>query len=125
MLPHAPPAAHAATEASNGVNLEQLADHQPRRGGEQLVARDAPTHDPREHIHLRAAVEWRLACDELIEQDAQRPPIDRRRVAGAADSLGREVLGRAADGEGAVLDDLRKAKVHHLQRRAWCEGSDK
>ena len=59
-------------------------------------------------------MEGRAARDQLIEQYAQGPPVHGIVVARTADSLWREVLGSAAHGEGAILDDLGETKVDHL-----------
>ena len=64
--------------------------------------------------------EWRIAGQELIDQNAQSPPVHCRRVALVMDHLGGEVLGRAAKRvslHGMVpiaAEALGKAKVDQL-----------
>jgi hypothetical protein len=41
-----------------------------------------------------------LADEELVDQDAEGPPVDGGAVAGVADDLGREVFGRSAQSIG-------------------------
>ena len=56
-----------------------------------------------------------LSTHQLVREHAQRPPIHRAVVSLVADDLWCEVVGGAAKGPGAVLDDLRKSKVDELE----------
>ena len=64
--------------------------------------------------------EWRVACQELIDEDPQSPPVDGRGVTLVVDDLWREILWRPA--ERVRLDRpvplipqaLREPKVHEL-----------
>jgi hypothetical protein len=65
--------------------------------------------------------EWRIARQELVNQDSQRPPIHGRGVALVLNHLGGEILGGAAerirlDGVAgiAVPEALGEAKVDEL-----------
>lgn len=50
-------------------------------------------------------VEFTHLSDEHLEnQDAQAPPVDRPRVRGLGEHLGREELGRAAERAGAIAE---------------------
>ena len=59
-------------------------------------------------------VERRVARKHFEDQHAQRPPVDELVVALALDDLWSQVLRRAAEGVGAVADDLGKAEVGDL-----------
>lgn len=49
--------------------------------------------------------------NHLVDQHPQRPPVHRLTVALVLQDLGRQVLGRPAEGEGAILDCLGEAEV--------------
>jgi hypothetical protein len=59
--------------------------------------------------------EGRVAGEHLEGEDAKRPPVDGLAVPLRQHNLGCEVLGRAAQCEGTVLDDLGEAKVCDAQ----------
>ena len=72
-----------------------------RRGRRRLGREgDVPVHDLVVDLHGLRVPERRLPDQELVQQDAQRPPVDGGAVARVVDDLGREVLGRAAEGVG-------------------------
>uniref|UniRef100_A0A8R7UP35 Uncharacterized protein n=1 Tax=Triticum urartu TaxID=4572 RepID=A0A8R7UP35_TRIUA len=62
---------------------------------------------------VAGALEGRGAVQQLVEEDAEGPPVDGAAVAVAADDLGRQVLVRADEGHGARARRLG----HELQRR--------
>mmetsp|Transcript_31684 Transcript_31684/g.69278 ORF Transcript_31684/g.69278 Transcript_31684/m.69278 type:complete len:328 (-) Transcript_31684:764-1747(-) len=59
-------------------------------------------------------VKRRVAREHLVDKDAQRPPVDCLAMPLGEDDLRRQVLGRAAQCPGAVLDALGEAKVGHF-----------
>ena len=66
-------------------------------------------------------VERRKADEHLVEEDAERPPVDFLAVADSHDHFRRQVLGRAAKGLGLGAVDLRAAigdVVAKTRRRA-------
>ena len=90
-----------------------------RGGGAHLgeILRDLvfAAHDLVVGIDLALGDEGRLADEHLVDEDAERPPVGADVVALVGDDLGREVLGRAAEGPRAVLDVLGEAKVHKFE----------
>mmetsp|Transcript_15445 Transcript_15445/g.34065 ORF Transcript_15445/g.34065 Transcript_15445/m.34065 type:complete len:291 (-) Transcript_15445:1126-1998(-) len=72
-------------------------------------------HDLLEHGLAVAAVERRQACDHLVQQRPQGPPVHRPAVPLSSQHLGRNVLGRAAEAvrpRGVVAHPLfREAEV--------------
>lgn len=85
----------------------------PRR---RVREHDAALHDLGVDLHRVLVQERRLAEQELVQQDAERPPVDGHAVARVADDLGRQVLRGAAEGVGlALAEPLREAEVHQLQ----------
>lgn len=55
-----------------------------------------------------------IAGEHFVQQDAERPPVDSAAVTTALNDLRSEVLGRTAEGPGAVFHLLGKAKVGDL-----------
>ena len=96
-----------------------------RGGGAHLgeILRDLvfAAHDLVVGIDLALGDEGRLADEHLVDEDAERPPVGADVVALVGDDLGREVLGRAAEGPRAVLDVLGEAKVTNLDETLGVE----
>ena len=53
--------------------------------------------------------------EHLVDEDAERPPVDALAVADPEEGLGREVLGRAAHGPRAVCHALGEAERAQLE----------
>ena len=103
--------AHAAAR----VTLEQPPDEVPQLGGVGLAVElrvgDLLGEDVLEGGLLGVALERRAAVDELVEEDAEGPPVDAVAVATPAHELRREVLVRAH----AVLGARRRRLGHELE----------
>ena len=72
--------------------------------------------DRLEQLHPVLVSEGREACDHLMNEAAQAPPVDVDLVAHFLDDFGRQVLGSAADGGGCLFggEDLGEAEVREL-----------
>ena len=102
-------------EARVRVDAEQVAQQLDRRVGDAVGVLDLGGEDVLERLDLLGAREWREAGEQLEEEDAERPPVDRAAVPLARDDLGREVVGRAAQRPRAFVDDLGEAEVGDLE----------
>mmetsp|Transcript_24197 Transcript_24197/g.63890 ORF Transcript_24197/g.63890 Transcript_24197/m.63890 type:complete len:496 (-) Transcript_24197:329-1816(-) len=120
MLAQRQPAAAGLVAAQPVLHL----DSQQRVDEDPPLVRDEPlldlkpaAHDVLEHLELGDGDEGRLQVDQLVREHAEAPPVHKERVAVPQDDLGREVLGRAADGPRALVrrDDLGEAKVDNLE----------
>ena len=89
----------AGTHALFRVPIEQAGEEVLRGGRDDLGPREMQGLREDLSVHLVGVlvVEGREARQHLVEQDAQRPPVDRLGVALAEQQLGREVLGSAAE----------------------------
>lgn len=90
----------------------------PLREGQETLAADRLL----EYLRLPRVREGRLAAQELVQEAAQRPVVDRLVVPAGKHQLGCEVVGGTAEGEGLVLQDafllerdaLGEPEVDHL-----------
>mmetsp|Transcript_19967 Transcript_19967/g.50891 ORF Transcript_19967/g.50891 Transcript_19967/m.50891 type:complete len:282 (-) Transcript_19967:1571-2416(-) len=73
------------------------------------------------HVHLARALERRLAEQHLVHEHAKCPVVRCQPMPLALDHLGRQVVGRAAGGEGLPLDALGEAEVGKLHVAAAVE----
>mmetsp|Transcript_20222 Transcript_20222/g.60416 ORF Transcript_20222/g.60416 Transcript_20222/m.60416 type:complete len:489 (-) Transcript_20222:378-1844(-) len=129
---------------THGVPVEALVPLSPAevlgaaRPHRQAVVRVGPQQPGDEHLRITLALlrelhavdalqhllvgglrelraEGRLPGEQLVEEDAQAPPVLRLPVAQPRDHLGRQVVRRAAGGVGLVRDELRQPHVSDLE----------
>ncbi|GIX65720.1 ATP-dependent RNA helicase [Babesia caballi] len=101
-----------AAEALARVHDEQLADevlHLEPHGEREA---DVVVEGEVVGRHRVGGVEGRRPGQDLVHENAQRPPVGLDAVAALQKDLGREVVVRAADGVRPVAHLLREAKVH-------------
>ena len=66
-------------------------------------------------VHRIVILEWRVASEHFIEQDAQSPPINSKTMTLIKQYFWRDILGRSANRIRTFLDDLRESEIDHLQ----------
>lgn len=97
------------------VDLQQIAQDVLQVGAEVRREPQSAADDLLVDLDRLVGEEGWIAGGHLIQQHAQRPPVDRLVVALAEDDLRREVLGRAAQRPRAPFHPLGKAEIGHLQ----------
>mmetsp|Transcript_39142 Transcript_39142/g.86039 ORF Transcript_39142/g.86039 Transcript_39142/m.86039 type:complete len:527 (+) Transcript_39142:133-1713(+) len=102
-------------ESPRDVLLQELSDEVFGIGIDVGRVVDSPVKDLLVRLQRLLCLKRRVAVEHLVEEDAQRPVVDRLPMALLEDDFGRQVLWRAAESPGAVLDQLGKAKVCQLQ----------
>merc|ERR1719491_2758369 len=101
--------------ALRSVRREQLAHQVARMRLEVTRELELALQDLLVDTEGVLVVKRRVPGQHLVDEDAQCPPIDALAVAFALDDLGREVLGRAAEGPRPVLYLLGEAKIGDLE----------
>mmetsp|Transcript_14195 Transcript_14195/g.36791 ORF Transcript_14195/g.36791 Transcript_14195/m.36791 type:complete len:261 (-) Transcript_14195:1694-2476(-) len=96
------------------VACEQAVDKRARDAVEEERVRHVLCEDVVVDIHRVLRLERRVPRDELKDEHAKGPPVGGTIVPLVLDDLGREVVGRAAEGVRLRLHNLGKAKVHDL-----------
>eukprot|EP00048_Salpingoeca_helianthica_P009916 m.142572 g.142572 ORF g.142572 m.142572 type:complete len:503 (+) comp14974_c15_seq5:472-1980(+) len=102
--------------------LSRVLDQEPLDDGHGLAGQpdgkeDLVFENRREKLVLRFRIEWRLAGQHFVEEDAESPPIYTRAVRLLLDDLGGNVVGGATEGGGKLLSCnpfLAHAKVCNL-----------
>eukprot|EP00968_Pinguiococcus_pyrenoidosus_P022248 scaffold3100_cov248-Pinguiococcus_pyrenoidosus.AAC.3 len=116
LLLHHVGAALGVAEAARGPLAQEAPDELGTGPGHALGELHGALEDVLVGLQVVLGVERRHANAKLVAQHTQRPVVHRPVVAVVADELRRQVVRRAAQGEGlgAGRQDLRQAEVHDL-----------
>jgi len=71
-------------------------------------------------VHWIVIHEWSVTSMHLINQDTEGPPVNWLGVAFVEEDFGGDVLGRATDGVGALLDLFGKSIVNKFEIAIIC-----
>lgn len=89
-----------STETTNGITVQQSCEQIASGRWYDVAAWEGQRflQDFAVHFVDILVVEWRKACQHLVEQDTQSPPIDSLGVAITKQKLRSKVFGSAAEG---------------------------